>query len=426
MKLKTLVLLAMALGCGLVAMVGVQQVLAERNGNVAETLEVLVARSEIDPGAEITETNTIFEARPKSSVPEGAVVNQEQYMKRATTIRLFPGEIILQKKLGEPGVIGIASQIPQGMRVVAVPVNLTSALSGLISPGNKVDIVVTYSLQKNGLQYKKTKLVLANIEVFAVDRVRHSESADAAKTSSKPENVSFLVTPQQAQTLSYAGQKGNLQLVLRGSSDSVEAEMTDIDDESFEGMDSEKGVDQPTEEPTKPAVVAAPAPEVEPSEPQKDLQAFLDAPPPPPAPAPAPAPLPEPEPVVAPREIWSIEIFDGETKRVETMELIPEPTKIDEATVQGGGNNGSWWKRLITDVKTPTKPEPKQPDNKRPEAKRPEQTRVAQPTTTAPAAPPATNADRPTETPPTESPTLPATAGGVDPAANNTPAQESR
>lgn len=435
MKLKTLVLLAMALGCGLIAMVGVQQVLAERQGNVAETVEVLVARTEIDPGAEITETNTIFEPRPKESVPEGAVVNKEQYLKRATTIRLFPGEIVIQKKLGEPGVIGIAAQIPQGMRVVAVPVNMTSALSGLISSGNKVDIVVTYSLQKNGMQYKKTKQVLSNIEVFAVDRVRHSESADASKASSKPENVSFLVTPQQAQTLSYAGQKGTLQLVLRGASDSADIEMTDIDDESFEGLDAEKGVDQVAEEAPKPA----PAPEVTAPEPQKDLQAFLNTPPPPPTPAPAPLPPQEPEVVVAPREIWSIEIYDGDTKRVETMELIPEPTNVQDATANGG----SWWKRLITDVNTPTKPEAKTHNKKHPQQTRPGQsgttptestpTETSPPETTPVTAPavlppttPSPEARTNPEQPVTESPTpaskdSPAAPTVANPAANNQP-----
>jgi pilus assembly protein CpaB len=420
MKLKTLVLLAMALGCGLIAMVGVQQVLAERQGNEAATVEVLVARSEIDPGAEITETNTIFEVRPQASVPDGAVVNKEQYMKRATTIRLFPGEIVIQKKLGEPGVIGIAAQIPQGMRVVAVPVNLTTSLSGMISAGNKVDIVVTYSLQKNGMQYKKTKQVLSNIEVFAVDRVRHAESGDASKASSKPENVSFLVTPQQAQTLSYAGQKGTLQLVLRGASDIVDVEMAHIDDESFEGLESEKGTEQAAEEPAKPA----PAPEVTAPEPQKDLQAFLNAPPPPPAPA--PAPLPEPEVVVAPREIWSIEIYDGETKRVETMELIPEPTKVDEATANGG----SWWKRLITDVNTPTKPEAKHKDAKADTRKRPQTTpptapAVLPPTTPSPETQP--KSDQPVADGPSLTPDeLPAVPAEVDPSANNQPVDAAR
>ena len=100
MKLKTMILLAMALGCGLVAMVGVQQVLAERKNAGGNKVAVLVARMEIEAGAELKDTNVVFEDRPIENVPQGAVTNVEQYKERATTVRLFPGELVLQAKLG--------------------------------------------------------------------------------------------------------------------------------------------------------------------------------------------------------------------------------------------------------------------------------------------------------------------------------------
>ncbi len=249
MKLKTMVLLAMALGCGLVAMVGVQQVLAERKSSGGNKVSVLVARMEIDAGAELKEENVAFEEREVQTVPQGAVTDAEQYKRRATTVRLFPGELILQAKMGEPGVIGVAAQIPKGMRVVAVPVNATSSISGMVTAGNKVDIVLTYARQKNGVQFKKTKTILTNIEIFSVDKVRHQDSADASKASAKPENVSLLVTPQQAQTLSYATQNGQLQLTLRSTTDDVAVETTEIDDEAFEGIDTDEGVKVSEEDP---------------------------------------------------------------------------------------------------------------------------------------------------------------------------------
>jgi pilus assembly protein CpaB len=364
MKLKTMVLLAMALGCGLVAMVGVQQVLAERKSSGGNKVSVLVARMEIDAGAELKEENVAFEEREDQTIPQGAVTDPEQYKRRATTVRLFPGELILQAKMGEPGVIGVAAQIPKGMRVVAVPVNATSSISGMVTAGNKVDIVLTYARQKNGVQFKKTKTILTNIEIFSVDKVRHQDSADASKASAKPENVSLLVTPQQAQTLSYATQNGQLQLTLRSTTDDVAVETTEIDDEAFEGIDTDEGVKVSEEDPAEPAPTKVSNTQMSGTE-QDRLKAFLN----PNVPAPSESvPMPSMDtPPAAPKNTWSITIYDGEEKRVETLEIVPEreapdtePAKSEPtasaATPEksGGADVGSWLRRLISEPKTKT------------------------------------------------------------------------
>jgi pilus assembly protein CpaB len=387
MKLKTMILLAMALGCGLVAMVGVQQVLAERQQKGGNKVSVLVARMEIEAGAEITDTNVVFEDRPIENVPQEAVTSVEQYAKRATTVRLFPGELVLQAKLGEPGVLGVAAQIPKGMRVVAVPVNATSSISGLVAAGNKVDIVLTYAIHKAGVQYKKSKTILTNIEIFSVDKVRHNDSPDAAKQSAKPENVSLLVTPQQAQTLSFATQKGQLQLTLRSTSDDVMVETTDIDDEAFEGTDSEEGVNLAEEgepAPKKPSNSLTSGTE------QDKLKAFLNPNAPPLSMNPDPTAELPPAPQPA-NEVWAITIWDGEEKRIEALEIVPpktepaavepplpEPTATAQPVKSGGPDVAGWLKRLISEprVKKPapeTTPEeantPKPESEPKPETK---------------------------------------------------------
>ncbi|MBR9802354.1 hypothetical protein GYB59_11990, partial [bacterium] len=51
MKMKTLLVLAFAVGCGLIAMVGVQQMIAQQsNKDQNQTVEVLVAAQDISPG----------------------------------------------------------------------------------------------------------------------------------------------------------------------------------------------------------------------------------------------------------------------------------------------------------------------------------------------------------------------------------------
>lgn len=73
MRPKTLALLAVAAMCGLVAMLGVQQVLSKQGNGTAETGQMLVAKADILPGQPLDENNVEFKEWPASTIPEGAV-----------------------------------------------------------------------------------------------------------------------------------------------------------------------------------------------------------------------------------------------------------------------------------------------------------------------------------------------------------------
>ena len=70
MKTKSMVLLAMALGCGLVAMLGVQQILSGEQ-KVKDTVPVLVAKQEIGAGMKLEPSQVAFEDWPRENVPAG-------------------------------------------------------------------------------------------------------------------------------------------------------------------------------------------------------------------------------------------------------------------------------------------------------------------------------------------------------------------
>ena len=150
MKMKSLVLLVMAIGCGFVAMLGVQQVLSGDKKPRVETSKVLIAVTNIMPGQPLDDTNVAFKDWPKAEIPEGAVTTHEQYQDRSLRVAAVPNEIVMSAKLNEKGVFGGSSEIPTGMRVATVPVNITKTHSGLIMPGDRVDVVVTYNMTTPG------------------------------------------------------------------------------------------------------------------------------------------------------------------------------------------------------------------------------------------------------------------------------------
>jgi len=315
MKTKSMVLLAMALGCGLVAMLGVQQILSGEQ-KVKDTVPVLVAKQENGAGVKLDPAQVAFEEWPRENVPMGAVTELAQYEERALKVRSYPGDVILLAKLGEKGEYGASTTIPKGMRVATVSVNMTSVNSGMIRPGDRVDVLCTYTYKRPGTaEASRTKTVLEYIEVFAIDRNREGEGNDSNK-GAKAENLSVLVTPEQAHILMLAASKGKLQMSLRNSEDRSEAQVAAVDDKIFDELASSMGVEK---EEAKPKVTEPP------KKPEPDFKQFLQAA--------GPAPV-RAEPT---EEVWAIDIYEGDKKRVETIKRpLPKRGETEAKISQPG------------------------------------------------------------------------------------------
>ena len=92
MKGKSLALLVLALGCGLVASLGITQVLAKRGDPSAasDTTPVYVAKADIATGSLVTRENVKVEQWPKDRVPAGAVIRQEDLDGRRARQKISP------------------------------------------------------------------------------------------------------------------------------------------------------------------------------------------------------------------------------------------------------------------------------------------------------------------------------------------------
>lgn len=324
MKLKSLMLLGLALGCGLVAMLGVQQILAGNNAPAeVDTVQVLVAKTDISPGVKLDETMVGFQSWSKETVPQNAVVDAKQFEERALKAYVYQGEVILQAKLGDKGVFGASAAIPEGMRLFSFPVNMTSISSGMVQPGDRVDILVTYNQTKPGQgQIQKTKTVLEFIEVFALDRKRTTDGDDGTK-GTKAENMSVLVTPKQAELLFLASKMGQLQTALRNPNDRESLTAGGLDDDAFDGAPTSKGAENDGD-PISMARAKEEAREAENPGSFKDYLKNKEAPKTEPAPAADPNAAADKS-----KNTWTIEIYEGNTKREAKIEL---PTLPGEAT----------------------------------------------------------------------------------------------
>jgi pilus assembly protein CpaB len=229
MRPKSMALLMLALGCGLVASIGITQVMAKRSnepsGPAADTVPIFVAAKDISLGEPLSAAMVKQEPWPKDKVPTGAVLSIADVEGRRVRQRLFAGEPILENKLLGKGASmqGASAVIPGGYRVVSVLVDSVSG-SGLILPGDRVDVLVYLvgNLQ-HSIAETSTRTVLQDIKVFAVNDVVDMEKDGKDKCISA-KTISLLVTPAQAAKVTLASEMGKIRLVMRGPEDNAHAE----------------------------------------------------------------------------------------------------------------------------------------------------------------------------------------------------------
>ncbi len=255
MRPKSLVLLLLALGCGLVASIGINQVLATNRAKApepkGEMRSILVAMTTINLREELNVQNVRLEEWPVELVPDGALISLDEIDQRRSRTTIVKGEPILESKLlGKDAGASASVLIPKGYRSVSVRVDAVSGSSSLILPDDRVDVLVHIRTNQSlNIHQTVTRTILQDVRVFAVnDQVSRDSEELGDEPSIAAKTISLLVTPEQAELVTLATELGSIRLVLRSPEDEEAAttpgaeiaqllqpglEKNDADDESL-------------------------------------------------------------------------------------------------------------------------------------------------------------------------------------------------
>lgn len=131
--------------------------------------------------------------------------------------------VVQEKEQAKPKSQSLALSIPVGKRAVTIRIQTLSAVGGLISPGDLVDIIAHLDIPTEepspGKDSFTTVTLFQAIQVLAVgpysqQGVNLTEQHQAATIS-----LTLAVDPKQAELLAFAESRGRLQLVLRSPSE---------------------------------------------------------------------------------------------------------------------------------------------------------------------------------------------------------------
>ena len=220
MRMKSLILIFIALGCGLVASIGISQVMNRDTGPSLEMEQILVALADVDIGTKLDAQNVKLEDWPKAKIPDGAVRKLEDVKDKFANARFFKGEPLHVNKISDT-LTNIANKVPQGYRAMPVKVDEDTVMKG-ISPGDRVDVMVF--LKRNGADIPETGAftILKNVRVFAVN-TNTERASDARGETVNFKTVSLLVKPEHARELAVAVAMGKIMLTLRRPDEKDEA-----------------------------------------------------------------------------------------------------------------------------------------------------------------------------------------------------------
>jgi pilus assembly protein CpaB len=248
---------ALSLVLGLVVSIYVYREIQSVTGKSGSEpmIDAMVAAKDLEVGARLTGPDIKIVRVPGSALPPGSPRKTADVIGRGVILPIAKGQFIVSAELaGENAGSGLPSLIPFGMRAVGVRVNDVTSVAGFVTPGTRVDVLMTGA--PNGEQ--STTTILQNVKVLALGHTLERNAGGEAQTVSV---ATLLVDLNDAERLILASSEGRVQLILRNPSDTVADEVMSASlQQLYNGLPSVEPARTPRRAvPLKPTAVSKPA-----------------------------------------------------------------------------------------------------------------------------------------------------------------------
>jgi pilus assembly protein CpaB len=225
---RSVVLLVAALALGGLSAFGVKRYIERQVEEVeargkGRMVRVLVPKEDLPKGAPLTEKTVASREVPADWSHSNAITPQ-QFDRVENQKLAYPaarGEMILWSMLEGQRAPSFSARLPAGRRAITVPVDEVNSISGMLQPGDRIDLMV--SARKDNRAYMFP--LLQNVVVLATG----SQAVPAGDTSGKDGSrrtyttITLDASPQDAQRVLAAREIGKLAALLRSPGDGASA-----------------------------------------------------------------------------------------------------------------------------------------------------------------------------------------------------------
>ena len=188
-------------------------------------IRVLTSVRDLTIGEQIKAEDLQWSLWPEKGVVEGQFTEAAQptaiddLAGAVVKMPIYKSEPVLPQRIVKRGEAGLLPVLMEpDMRAVAVQVTPETASGGFILPNDRVDLIMTYSVQTmsaNGPSEQRTiaKTVLQNVRVLAIDQSYTTDAPERANMIGR--TATLEVTPREAELIALTQNQGSLTLVLR-------------------------------------------------------------------------------------------------------------------------------------------------------------------------------------------------------------------
>ncbi|HAF54735.1 MAG TPA: Flp pilus assembly protein CpaB [Thauera sp.] len=220
---KNWIVLATALALGGLAAYAASNYLSERMAEIdaraaeIDTVQVVVAKASLPAGASITADTVAVREIPRIWAHSGAIT-PDQYSRAESLALAYPaaaGEPILWAQLEGRRAPTFSARLQSGQRAVTVPVDEISSLSGMVEPGDRIDIVVSARNETRNFTFT----LLQNVAVLATGSHADPDARDAQGQARSYTTITLDTSPEDAKRVIAAREVGRVTALLRAPSD---------------------------------------------------------------------------------------------------------------------------------------------------------------------------------------------------------------
>lgn len=209
---------ALGIGAGLLAMQYLNQRVAEIESHGKKQLrKVIVAKLDLQKGAVLSPETVAVRDVPTEWSHSGAIT-PEQFDRAANAALAYPavkGEPLMWSQLQGQRAPSFSSRLAEGRRAVTVPVDEISSLSGMVDPGDRIDIVVTVRQEKKNITFA----LLQSVVVLATGTRVTPKSEEEGGKPKTFNTVTLDTTPEDAKRIIAAREVGKITALLRSPGD---------------------------------------------------------------------------------------------------------------------------------------------------------------------------------------------------------------
>jgi pilus assembly protein CpaB len=180
----------------------------------ALTIGYFVAAHPLPAGTLAREEDFAVRSVPSGRVPSGAILDtpDARIGLRGSLVRKYldTGSPVTSQDVLRPRDRGfLASVLAPGSRAISINVDAESGVSGLIWPGDHVDVVLTHVIEKADLAHRTlSETVLHNVRILAINQ---------EGPANKERTVSLELAPEQVKKITVAKYLGTLSLAMRAA-----------------------------------------------------------------------------------------------------------------------------------------------------------------------------------------------------------------